>query len=125
MNRRPTWTLLAWLSGIAGCSPAAPPAATAPAALPIAAAPATAAVDPAPPKGLHLPRTALPTKYALDLEIKTNDTKLVGTVAIDLALASAANVVWLHGRNITVREAHFEVGPSKLPARVISDAKKE
>jgi len=74
---------------------------------------------------MHLPRTALPTKYALELDIKTTDTKLSGAVTIDLALSASTNAVWLHGRQIAVREARFEAGGASLPARVVPDTKNE
>jgi alanyl aminopeptidase len=57
--------------------------------------------------------------------VRTNDTKVAGVVTIDLTLASPTNVVWLHGRNLAVREARFEAGGQTLPARVIADAKSE
>ena len=126
MNRRRPWTLLTCLAGFAGCAPAAPPAVTATTTpVGVAPPPATTTVDPEPPQGLHLPRTALPTKYALELDVRTNDTKLAGTVTIDSALGSPTNVVWLHGRNLVVREARFETGNQKLPARVVPDVKNE
>jgi alanyl aminopeptidase len=126
MNGRRPWTLLAWVAGFAGCAPAAPPVVTAPPpALPPPAQTTTVVVDPEPPKGLHLPRTALPTKYAVELDLRTNETKLAGAVTIDLALGAATNVVWLHGRKLSIREARFEVGGKPLPARIVVDAKNE
>ena len=124
MNRRRCSSLLLLLGGLAACAPAAPSAATAPAPSLPPPTPSTAS-DPAPPKGLHLPRTALPTKYTVELDVRNDETKLLGAVTIDLALASATDVVWLHGRNLTVRDASFEVGGKALPARVVADAKNE
>ena len=46
-------------------------------------------------------------------------------MTIDLALGAATNVVWLHGRNLSIREARFEVAGKPLPARVVADAKNE
>ncbi|HMI83312.1 MAG TPA: M1 family aminopeptidase, partial [Polyangiaceae bacterium] len=125
MTRGRSWIVLAWLTGFVGCAPAATPGVTAPAAGPVTQPAASATVDPEPPAGLHLPRTALPTKYALELDVRTNDTKLAGAVTIDLALGSATNAVWLHGRNLAVREARFEVAGKPLPARVVPDVKNE
>jgi cytosol alanyl aminopeptidase len=116
--------LLVLLGGIMGCAPAGPVVATAPAPRP-SPPPVTAKADPIPPRGLHLPRTALPTKYAVELDVRTDETKLSGAVTIDLTLDSATDVVWLHGRNLAVRDAHFEVGGQMLPARVVADAKNE
>jgi cytosol alanyl aminopeptidase len=124
MNRRSRSALLVLLSGLGGCTPAKPSVATAPPPLPttpVVSAPA----DPLPPRGLRLPRTALPTKYTVLLDVRTEDTKLAGSVTIDLTLAAATDVVWLHGRNLAVRDAHFEVGGKAQPARVVSDAKNE
>ena len=121
--RRP-WMLFASLTTLAACAPGAPTA-TAPAPVPATPTAVTAIVDPEPPTGLHLPRTALPTKYTLELDVRTDDTKLAGAVNIELALASPTNAVWLHGRNLAVREAHFEIGGKGLPARVVSDVKNE
>ena len=124
MNRRRSWALLACVGSFVGCAPAAPPMATAPAPVPVAPV-VTATADPEPPPGLHLPRTALPTKYTLELDLRTSESKLAGAVTIDLALASATNVVWLHGRKLAVRDAHFEIGGKALPARVVPDVKNE
>ncbi len=125
MNRRRSCTLLAFFAGFAACAPAAPPVGTVPASAPATPPAATTTADPEPPGGLHLPRTALPTKYTLDLDVKTSETKLAGALTIDLTLAAATNVVWLHGRKLAIREARFEIAGAVLPARVVPDVKNE
>ena len=122
--RRRAAGLCAMLAAYVGCAPATPSVPATPSAVP-SSIPVGAAVDPEPPRGLHLPRTALPTHYTVELAVRTDDTKLEGSVAIDLSLAAATNVVWLHGRNLAVREARFEIAGKTLPARVITDAKSE
>ena len=124
MNRRSCSALLVLLNVLAGCAPAGPAVGTAP---PPAPSPPVVSTppDPPPPQGLHLPRTALPTKYTVELDVRTDDTKLSGAVTIDLTLAAATNVVWLHGRNLAVREARFDVGGKAQPARAVADVKNE
>jgi alanyl aminopeptidase len=72
-----------------------------------------------------LPRTALPTRYTLELSLDNADTKVKGSVAIDLNLTEPTQFVWLHGRDLKVHEASFDVGGKPIAARVVADPKNE
>jgi len=74
---------------------------------------------------MHLPRYALPTKYKLELDIDTNKTEISGSVWIDLMLAAPTNVVWLHGRSLTIRKAGFEWNGGAAGAEVVAHPKDE
>jgi alanyl aminopeptidase len=124
MNRRRVWAWLAVFTG-AACAPAAPVSTAGSTTPSTAVENASAATDPTPPRGMFLPRTALPTRYTLELALDNAETKVKGLVAIDLALSEATNTVWLHGRDLKVHEAHFDVGGKSVPARIVADAKNE
>jgi alanyl aminopeptidase len=120
----PRIPLLALLASLSACSavPPAPPADTTHATPSPAATPPPAAAkneDPAPPKGLRLPRTAVPTGYTITLGIRPGDDVLRGEMDIDLALNEPTSVIWLNAKDLTVDEAHLDASGKNLPARVV------
>jgi aminopeptidase N len=60
-----------------------------------------------PPAG-RLPSGVEPIRYALDLRIDPQAESFSGTVAIDVAIESPHDKIWLHGLNLEVAEAYAE-----------------
>ncbi|RMF13112.1 MAG: M1 family peptidase [Alphaproteobacteria bacterium] len=58
----------------------------------------------------QLARINHPTGYVLDLTIDPRAERFSGTVAIDLAFGRPAKVIWLHGRNLDVKDVRLEQG---------------
>jgi alanyl aminopeptidase len=54
-----------------------------------------------PPRG-RLPRNALPTRYALDLEMVPGMRTFSGEVVIDLELEARVRTIWLHAEDLEV-----------------------
>ncbi len=50
----------------------------------------------------QLPDDATPTHYAIDLTIVPDQDTFTGKVTIDIKLAKATDLIWLHGRDLTV-----------------------
>ena len=92
----------ALLSGVAAC--ASPSHAPAPSSPRLHAPPSPAARLPeeAVPLG-PLPRDARPTRERLALTIDPEASRFGGTASIDLSLERPRDVLWLHGRGLTVR----------------------
>jgi alanyl aminopeptidase len=66
----------------------------------------------------RLPRDVHPTHYHLELAIDPERERFSGTARIDVVLAAATEVIWLHGKRLTVGEASVRVGGgAPLPAR--------
>jgi alanyl aminopeptidase len=53
----------------------------------------------------QLPDDITPTHYALDLTIVPDQTGFSGKVTIDIAIKGKSDVIWMHGRNMTVSSA--------------------
>jgi aminopeptidase N len=86
------------LLGAAGC--AQPERArTVPAAAPT---PAPAPAADAPPPGLRLPRTVLPTHEALELHLEPRRPSYRGHARIDVTVAAPTAVVWLHAEGLEI-----------------------
>jgi hypothetical protein len=54
-----------------------------------------------PPRG-RLPRSARPTRYALDLEMVPGLRTFSGEVVIDLELEARVRTIWLHAEDLEV-----------------------
>ncbi|NTX60176.1 M1 family metallopeptidase [Myxococcus sp. CA051A] len=78
--------------------PAAEPAATAPASS------SAASAAPTPPT-LRLPKDVRPNGYAVELTLDPKVSAFQGTASIGLDVAQPTSIVWLHGKNLTVKEA--------------------
>jgi alanyl aminopeptidase len=91
------------LLGVVACSSSSTPPARSPVAHRPAAPPADARTESTP--GLRLPRTFLPTGYAARLVIDPAAAGFDGSVAITGELALRSSVIWLHGRELTIRRA--------------------
>ena len=104
--------LPAALLAVVACSgePLPPPA---PPRAPTAAEPA-----PAPPS-VRLPATAAPVRYAATLTLVPSASSFDGVVDIDLTFAEPTGLLWLGGTEITVSEAHLEIGGRSVAARVV------
>jgi aminopeptidase N len=57
-----------------------------------------------------LPETVTPLAYRLDLTLDPSQERFSGKVEIDARLASASDVVYLHGRNLAMHRAAAVVG---------------
>lgn len=80
-----------------------PPVSEAAAAPPAPVAP-TAAASPTPPT-LRLPKDVRPSGYAVALTLDPKVAAFQGTVDIGLDVVKPTSVVWLHGKDLTVKEA--------------------
>ena len=86
-------------------------------AAPAAAAPELLADIPADwPRGL-LPDTAAPSAYRLDLTIDPRAERFSGRVEIDAVLARPTDRIYLHGRDLAMRQASARIGARSIPGR--------
>src|SRR4051812_48574498 len=88
--------LLGALMIVVSCAGAPPSPAPLPTRVPLARLPA----EPV-PLG-PLPRDARPTRESLALAIDPEGARFGGTAAIDVTLDRPRDVLWLHGRGLTV-----------------------
>jgi len=65
----------------------------------------------------RLPRTARPTRYALDLTILPDQPTFHGTAVIDVDLSGPTRVVWLNARDLTVQQIEVKAGSRAQTAR--------
>ncbi|MDC0712447.1 M1 family metallopeptidase [Stigmatella sp. ncwal1] len=93
--------LLGLLAACAGSPPAANGALA-----PAVARPALG-VPPTPPPALRLPGTVRPTGYTAELTVDPQSPTLQGVLDIALDIAEPTSVIWLHGKDLTVKEASF------------------
>ncbi len=97
---------------------------TAPAATPATAAtdtpaPADTPAAPAPtPPGFRLPDTAKPTEYAATLWLDPTAEAFDGEITIAAELKDQTDLLWLNGRDLTIKDASFEVGGQTIAATV-------
>jgi alanyl aminopeptidase len=89
--------------------------------LALAGASTFAATTEAPPLET-LPRWALPESYALDLRIDPAQAGFSGTVAIQLRLMQASDLVWLHGKDLHVDTVSVSDAKGKSHAARYVDA---
>src|SRR6185436_7508592 len=109
----------AWLCLLlfAACARAQAPKEETPA--PAASKP-VAAVRPAPtPPSLRLPESVLPLREAIDLRVVPTEDRFRGSVAIELELKSATDVVWLNATDLTIDKATIAVGSETRAAKPI------
>ena len=59
---------------------------------------------------------AVPTHYALDLNIAPTEERYSGTVTIDVTLKNPTAAIWMHGRGLTVMAASVADGSETIPA---------
>ncbi len=97
---------LVLLAACSAPSPAPRQPVPAPAAVP-AVAPSA---GPAELPGLRLPRTFAPASYAATLSIDPAADTFDGTIAITGEVTQATPVIWLHGRDLTIRRASAQHG---------------
>jgi alanyl aminopeptidase len=81
----------------------------------------TAQAEPAPKAApasptLRLPTRARPTSYTAELSLDPAAPTFQGTLVIDLQVVEPTDVVWLHGRHLTVKEASLTAGEQTLAA---------
>ena len=126
MKRRSCSALLVLLGGLAACAPAASPWRQPRRRLLYRrAAAARATVDPAPPQGPAPAAHGAADEVHVELDVETNDTKLAGSVTIDLTLASADRRRLASRQKPRRARCPFRGGRRTLPARVVIDAKNE
>ncbi|WP_323846554.1 M1 family metallopeptidase [Microbulbifer magnicolonia] len=108
--------------GLAGCGPSDKTAETGPAKSdqkPVVQAPADAAEQADysdAPEG-RLPEGVRPQAYRLDLVLDPRRDDFSGSVEIDIQLASAADHIWLHGKDLQVSDIHATLPDGKqVPA---------
>ncbi|HSO33589.1 MAG TPA: hypothetical protein VLT33_13745, partial [Labilithrix sp.] len=97
---------------IAACPPAPTPPVRPPPPVPEANAPLPAAQ----PDG-RLPPLAIPLGYRLALDLDPRIATFGGTVVIEVEVPAVTSHVVLHGRSLTITEAHAVVEGQSRPAR--------
>ncbi|HET9594917.1 MAG TPA: M1 family aminopeptidase [Anaeromyxobacteraceae bacterium] len=70
--------------------------------------------DPAPE--LRLPREVVPLRYRLELSVAPEADRFAGVLDLDVELAHPLSRIWLHARELSVREAWVEAGGARTPA---------
>ncbi|MCP3062815.1 M1 family metallopeptidase [Myxococcus sp. K38C18041901] len=105
---------LATVALLSACGARQTPPATEPVAT-SAAAPAT--VAPTPPT-LRLPKDARPKGYAVELTLDPKASTFQGVAEIGLDVSKPTSVVWLHGKNLTVKQATLMQGGTSREATV-------
>ncbi len=109
LPRRASLVLLATLTACGARQPVPSPD-TVSAPQPRAEAPtAPSRPEPVPPT-LRLPAQVRPTGYAVELTLDPSAPTFQGVMDIDLDVKEATDVLWLHGRYLTVKEAALTVG---------------
>ncbi len=61
----------------------------------------------------RLPRNVVPSHVGLELKIDPRLERFSGVVTMDLDVAEATNVIWLHGRDLTITSAQISAGKSR------------
>jgi alanyl aminopeptidase len=69
-----------------------------------------------PPPELKLSREVVPLRYRLELTVAPEADRFAGVVDVHVQLAQPLSRVWLHARDLTVREAWVEAGGARIPA---------
>ncbi|HET9450097.1 MAG TPA: M1 family metallopeptidase, partial [Aggregicoccus sp.] len=100
------------LAGCGGSRAAAPPPGAPPPQGEVRAAKPRG--RPEPPK-LRLGEHVKPTAYAVELTLRPDEPRFEGRVTIDLQLSQPTDVLWLHGRGLSVNQAHAQVGGHRVP----------
>ncbi len=102
-TRRASLALLAALTACGARQPVPTPD--------VASAPVAEAARPAPVSpALRLPTQVRPSGYTAELTLDPAAPTFQGVVDIDLDVKEATDVLWLHGRSLTVKEATLTVG---------------
>lgn len=71
-----------------------------------------------PPPAFRLPDDAVPLKHKIELAIDPSLATFEGSATIDVDLRKSVSVIWLNGKDLTVREARVEFGGRSFSARV-------
>jgi alanyl aminopeptidase len=66
-----------------------------------------------------LSNDVVPVRYRLDMTIVPDAPVFFGEVAIDVEIAAPAQVIWLHGKGLRVREVRIESGGRRIGARYL------
>jgi alanyl aminopeptidase len=103
-----------------GTSPS--PVPTPPAGHAAASVPAAARLPEEPVPLGPLPRDARPTRERLALTLDPEATRFAGTASIDLTLDRPRDVLWLHGRGLTIRSCDVALPGGDHVAATWSDA---
>ncbi len=85
------------------------------------ALPAAHAADTAVPKG-PLPRTVVPSLVKLELKLDPRQERFSGTTRIEADVAEATGVIWMHGRELDIRQATAIVAGGKRIALTAAEA---
>ncbi len=109
MNATARLLLTLALAATAGCGPA--PAQS------IQTGGATSSGSSAPTNG-RLPSDVVPLGYALEMRIVPNEPTFAGRVQIHVRLGQAREVIWLHGKNLSIQQVEVALdGAAPLPGR--------
>jgi alanyl aminopeptidase len=111
----PSRASLALLALLAACSARQPVPTPAPAPAPTAEAAPAPKAAPASPT-LRLPAQVRPTGYTAELSVDPAAPTFQGSLVIDVRVVEPTDVVWLHGRHLTVKEASLSAGEQTLAA---------
>ncbi len=84
-----------------------------------ATAPVVSATPAPVPPAFRLPEGVAPTRITATLTLVPAEDTFRGSAEIDLTVARPTRVIWMHANEMTISEAHLDVGGVKRPARVI------
>jgi len=105
---------LALLAALAACASRQSPPAEPAAAPPSAEAPAPVRAGPQSPS-LRLPTRVLPTGYTAELTVDPTQPAFQGVLDIELEVKEGTDVLWLHGHELTVKQATLTVAGAPVP----------
>jgi alanyl aminopeptidase len=74
------------------------------------------------PPAFRLPNTIAPTGYAATLSLDPDAEMFSGSIEIGVELTEATSVVWLHGRDLTVKEASATSHGSSIAATLVDES---
>lgn len=83
----------------------------------VASPPLEQALDPASAPAGALPDDVAPLEYRLRVEVDPEAPDFEGDVEIDVELARARDLLWLHGRELTIHDVEARVGDEVISAR--------
>lgn len=78
---------------------------------------------PNPPSTMRLPRTLVPTKYALTVTLDPRVAGFAGQITITADIAEANSLFWLHGENLHIQQARLinNGKPVEVQVRPVGD----
>lgn len=114
--------VIATVALLSACGARQNPPAAEPAATPPASSSAAAPAAPTPPT-LRLPKDVRPNGYAVELTLDPKTSAFQGTADIGLDVAKPTSIVWLHGKNLTVKHTSLMQAGSTIEVTPLKSEK--